>query len=106
MRVVVLPAAVGMAVILTGWALSHRSGGHAVAFLVGGRDTSGQGSEGTGFFTFLGAEALPGSVGALLFAVGLATAWRRRRGGTPPASPRDDVATAALVVVVVLDDLL
>jgi hypothetical protein len=103
-RSVVLPTAVGMTVVLAGWALSHRSGGHAVAFLVGDRDTGDQGSEWSGFFRFLGSEALLAAVGVLLFAVGLAHARHRRRGG-PPTSARDDVGTAVLVVVVVLDDL-
>jgi hypothetical protein len=106
MRFAVLPAAVGMAVVLTGWAVSHRSGGHEVAFLLGNRDTSDQGSEWSGFFKFLGSEALLAAVGVLLFAVGLAHAWRRRRrSGTPPASTRNDVVMAVLVLVVVLDDL-
>jgi hypothetical protein len=106
MRFAVLPTAVAMAVILTGWALSHRSGGHAVAFLVGSRDVGDHGSEWSGFFMFLGSEALLAAVGVLLFAVGLAHAWRRRRrGGTPPASTRNDVGTAVLVIVVVLDGL-
>src|ERR1700754_979295 len=77
MRGVVLPDAVAMAVILTGWALSHRSGGHAVRFLVGGRDVGDHGSEWSGFFLFLGSEALLATVGVLLFAVGLAHARGR-----------------------------
>jgi hypothetical protein len=106
MRFAVLPAAAGMAVILLGWALSHRSGGHAVAFLVGNRDTSDQGSEWSGFFTFLAAETLFAATGVLLFAVGLAHAWRRRsRGGPSPSTSRNDIGTAVLVLVVVLDDL-
>jgi hypothetical protein len=105
-RSVVLPTAVAMTVILAGWALSHRSGGHAVAFLVGDRDTGDQGSEWSGFFRFLGSEALLAAVGVLLFAVGLAHARHRRRGGPPTStSARYDVGTAVLVVVVVLDDL-
>jgi hypothetical protein len=104
-RFAVLPTAVAMAVILTGWALSHRSGGHVVAFLVGDRNTGDQGSEWSGFFKFLGSEALLASTGALLFAVGLAHTWQRRRGGTPSTTSRSDLATAALVLLLVLDDL-
>jgi hypothetical protein len=107
MRFAVLPTAVVMAVVLTGWALSHRSGGHEVAFLLGNRNTGDQGSEWSGFFAFLGSEALLAAVGVLLFAVGLAHARRRRPGGgaVPSTAGREDVGTAVLVIVVVLDDL-
>ena len=106
MRFAVLPTAAGMAVILIGWALSHRSGGHAVAFLLGDRDIGDQGSEWSGFFTFLGSEALLAATGVLLFAVGLAHAWHRRRGaGAPPPTSRNDLGTAVLVIVLVLDGL-
>ncbi|NMO88435.1 hypothetical protein [Actinomycetospora sp. TBRC 11914] len=103
-RFALLPTAVGLAVVLTGWAVSHRSGGHVVAFLLGDRDTGDQGSEWTGFFKFLGSEALLAATGMLLFAVGLAHAWRRR-GGTAPSAGRADLAIAVGVVVLVLDDL-
>ncbi|HEY2221372.1 hypothetical protein [Actinomycetospora sp.] len=105
MRFAVVPTAVAMAVVLTGWALSHRSGGHAVAFLLGDRNTGDQGSEWSGFFKFVSSEALLATVGVLLFAVGLAHAWRRRRRATPPRPTRHDVGIAVLVLVVVLDDL-
>jgi hypothetical protein len=106
MRFAVIPTGVAMAVILTGWALSHRSGGHEVAFLLGNRDTGDRGSAWSGFFRFLGCEALFAAVGVLLFGVGLAHARRRRPGGgTTPAADRNDIGTAVLVLVVVLDDL-
>jgi hypothetical protein len=104
-RFVVLPTALGMAVVLTGWALSHRSGGHVVAFLLGDRDTGRVGAEWTGFAKFLASEALLAATGVLLFAVGLIHTWRRRRGGEPSTTTREDLGTAALVVVLVLDDL-
>lgn len=105
-RSAVIPTGVGMAVVLTGWALSHRSGGHAVAFLLGGRNTGDQGSSWSGFFVFLGAEALFAAVGFLLFGVGLAHARHRRLGGgATPSLARNDVGTAVLVLVVVLDEL-
>ena len=104
-RFAVLPTAVVMAAILTGYALSHRSGGHVVAFLLGNRDTGDQGSEWTGFFKFLGSEALFAATGVLLFAVGLAYTWRRRRGGTPSSTGRNDVGTAILLLLIVVDDL-
>jgi hypothetical protein len=104
-RFAVIPTAIGLAAVLTGWALSHRSGGHVVAFLLGPRDTGPVGSEWTGFFTFLGSEALLACTGALLFAVGLASAWRRRGRGTPSTAGRSDLGVAAIVVALVLDDL-
>jgi hypothetical protein len=103
-RSTILPTALVIAVVLTGWAVSHRSGGHVVAFLLGDRDTGDQGSEWTGFAKFLASEALLAVTGVLLFAVGLAHAWRRRGGGPSPAG-RGDLGIAALVVVLVLDDL-
>ena len=107
MRFAVLPTAVVMAVVVTGWALSHRSGGHEVAFLLGDRNTGDDGSAWSGFVKFLGSEALFAAVGVLLFGVGLAHARRRRPGGgaVPSTRGRNDVGTAVVVLVVVLDDL-
>ena len=98
----VLPAGIGMAVFLVGFAASH----HAIEIALQDQDTAPGTSPWSGLFTFLGCGALVVSVGVLLGALDLARARDARVGPGPDRrTARAGAGVAILMLLVAFDDI-